>query len=248
MREEKEEETPTDIIIIAVVLGVLGTLVGVASHFKGKSAEHAMENSFYNLGRVCGTHPRKFISASILLLFIFSFGATLREDELDPATLWVPKGAVALDHNEYVKAQWPSNQRFNSLLVTPKDGAGSNMLTPKYIKDWHAVHDELMAIKIDGDELMKFNDEEHKDKLEGMWTFQGKDDTRQKCFKWGAGCATNSISNVFGFDTQRIEALTDADVAQALDTWDKTTLCTSARAKWTDKGLRTRRSSGRNQA
>lgn len=222
MRPEKEDEAPVDIIIIAVVLGFLGVCTGVASHFKGQTAEHAMENSFYNLGMKCGTHPRKFIAVSIFLLFVFSFGATLREDELDPATLWVPKGAVALDHSAYVKEAWPSNQRFNSMLVSPKDGTGSNMLTVKYIKDWHAIHDKLMAIKIDGDELLSFNDEKHKEKLEGMWTFEGKDGTRQKCYKWGEGCATNSISNVFGFDTARIEALTDADMAKALDNWDKT--------------------------
>jgi len=99
MRPEKEDEAPVDIIIIAVVLGFLGVCTGVASHFKGQTAEHAMENSFYNLGMKCGTHPRKFIAVSIFLLFVFSFGATLREDELDPATLWVPKGAVALDHS-----------------------------------------------------------------------------------------------------------------------------------------------------
>eukprot|EP00746_Dinoflagellata_sp_MGD_P000639 gnl/MRDRNA2_/MRDRNA2_101146_c0_seq1.p1 gnl/MRDRNA2_/MRDRNA2_101146_c0~~gnl/MRDRNA2_/MRDRNA2_101146_c0_seq1.p1 ORF type:complete len:1048 (+),score=180.42 gnl/MRDRNA2_/MRDRNA2_101146_c0_seq1:333-3146(+) len=203
-------------------MAVFGAGVGVASHFKGKGAEHGMENTFSGIGRRCGTHPRKFIAVSIVMLFIFSYGATLREDELDPATLWVPKGAAALDHNEYVKEEWPSNQRFNSLLVSPKEGTGANMLTPKFIQAWHAVHEELMDIKIDGDELVKFNPDEAKEKLEGMWTFDGADETRQKCFKWGSGCATNSISNIFGFDTARIASLTESDVIATLDVWDKT--------------------------
>merc|ERR1719420_2904669 len=157
MRPEPDNEPPTDIIIVGVVLVALGGLMGVASYFKGKSAEHAMENSFSGLGRKCGTHPKKLIAFALFLTVIFSWGASKREDELDPATLWVPKGATALDHNEYVKDKWPSNQRFNNLLIRPKEGTGANMLSPKFIKAWHGVHENLMEIKIDGDALAKFN-------------------------------------------------------------------------------------------
>jgi predicted RND superfamily exporter protein len=222
MRKEKEVEAPTDIIVIGVVLVVIGVLMGVASHFKGKSAEHAMESSFESLGRFCGKHPKKLIAFSLFLTFVFSWGASQREEELDPATLWVPKGSTALDHNQYVKDNWPSNQRFNNLLISPKGGTGRNMLSPKFIQAWHAVHEGLMEIKVNGDDLAKFNPDEAKPMLEGIWTFGGHDGTKKKCFKWGNGCATNSISNIFGFDSERIAALTDADVVSALDAWDKT--------------------------
>merc|ERR1719265_959932 len=168
MRPEKEVEPPTDIIVIGVVLVVIGVLVGVASHFKGPVAEHALEGFFEKIGRGCATHPKKMIAGALLIVVIFSWGAAQREDELAAETLWVPKGALALDHNNYVKENWPSNQRFNLLLVEPKGGRGPNMLSPKMIQDWHAVHEELMEIKVDGDALAKFNPEEAKPKLEGM--------------------------------------------------------------------------------
>jgi hypothetical protein len=117
------------------------------------------------------------------------------------ATLQVAEGSISLDHNSYVKGTWPSNQRWNFWAAKCK-GAGCNILDSAHLTRLKQVSDEINAIVINGDKIVKEYDgdylggqpERQWAKYGGSWSFDSAltSANNSKCFKWGPYCASAS--------------------------------------------------------
>ena len=80
--------------------------------------EAALEGAFEQLGRLVARMPLVFIGVSLLITIVFSAGRGMLKEESRPEKQWVPDGALALEHGDYVNGQWPSEQRFNLYIAT----------------------------------------------------------------------------------------------------------------------------------
>merc|ERR1712225_97462 len=69
-----------------------------------------------------------------------------------PEEQWVARGAPALEQNEAVKNNWPSEQRINMLIANCK-GEGCSVLDVKYIREMKKVHDSILNIVVDGNKI-----------------------------------------------------------------------------------------------
>ena len=54
--------------------------------------------------------------ATLVVMMGACSGFASLETENRPEKQWVPSGAIALDHNDYVKETWPGSTRFNVSL------------------------------------------------------------------------------------------------------------------------------------
>merc|ERR1719331_3268001 len=92
--------------------------------------------------------PWTFIGLSLVVCVAASSGRLVLESESRPEKQWIPDGALALDHMEYVKKAWPSQQRFNMWIAV--DQGGGNVLTAAHMQRLQEINTEIMGIVIDG--------------------------------------------------------------------------------------------------
>ena len=160
-------------------------------------------------------------------------------NETRPEKQWVPVGALALEHNDYVSQTYPGNSRFNLFSVTCNDVdlADCNILDPKYLQRFHEINQKVLNITIDGDEIVKDLDESHKrsegdnrpwTQYAGSWTFNGQPESvngsvvfnGRKCFSFGPFCGRQSILDVFRSDDYIMQTLTADGVKLAINEWE----------------------------
>eukprot|EP00928_Gymnodinium_smaydae_P041635 TRINITY_DN2814_c0_g2_i5.p1 TRINITY_DN2814_c0_g2~~TRINITY_DN2814_c0_g2_i5.p1 ORF type:complete len:1037 (+),score=240.45 TRINITY_DN2814_c0_g2_i5:86-3196(+) len=209
----------------------------------------AMEACFESVGRVVGAHPVKTLAGSFVFVLACCGGVPFLVNETRPEMQWVPAGSLALEHNEYVKATWPGNARFNFYVATcaDVDPADCNILEPKYIKRLHQINTNVMNISVDGDKIVKDLDETHKTsasdsdekrpwaKYAGQWSFMGdpkEDDSgsvtfeNRACFSFGPFCGKQSVMDIFKDDDNVIDQLDSTKVERAINFWeDQEGLC-----------------------
>jgi len=201
--------------------------------------DRVLEGFFEKVGRVVGTHPWKSLLCSVIFVVACGGGFTMLTTETRPEKQWVPAGALALEHDAYVKDTYPSNSRFNLFSVTCNDvdEENCNILDPKYLQRFHEINEKILAITIDGDDLVRDLDEQHKreegdvrpwTQYAGNWSFNGVPENvngdvvfnGRKCFAFGPFCGRQSILDVFRSDDYVISTLTDAGVKLAINEWE----------------------------
>eukprot|EP00439_Symbiodinium_sp_Y106_P038960 s4884_g4.t1 len=201
--------------------------------------ERVLESFFEKVGRVVGTHPVKSLLCSVLFVVACGGGFTMLTSETRPEKQWVPTGAIALEHNDYVSQTYPGNSRFNLFSVTCNDVDvdSCNILDPKYLQRFHEINERILNITIDGDEIVSDLDERHKrsegdnrpwTQYAGDWTFNGQPESvngnvvfnGRKCFAFGPFCGRQSILDVFRSDDHIINTLTMDNVKLAVNEWE----------------------------
>lgn len=224
----KEPDFPvTTIVIIAVISLVVAGITGALVAWKSSAVEHGLEASFEKVGSLIGGHPVKTIIGTLLFGIICAGGMGMQEAETDPGVLWVPKGALALDHRDYVAANWPSNSRPEFLVAMPSSGSvGENILTPTIMKALMRDYAKYMATVVDGDKVVSMNDNKYKDLYGGHWSYHGGDhegfnNTQSRCFEFAPGrCGEMSILSVFGYNKTMVDSMTAATLLEKINLWD----------------------------
>ncbi|CAK9032965.1 Patched domain-containing protein 3 (RND-type protein RNDEu-3) [Durusdinium trenchii] len=209
------------------------------------AVERCLENFFEKVGRAVGTHPIKSLVGSIIFTIACGGGFAFLTTESRPEKQWVPAGSLALEHNDYVSNTWPGNARFNFFSATcaDVDEANCNIMDPKYIQRFHEINEAVKDIVIDGDQLVKDLDEDHKRSegdnrpwtiYAGNWSFSGDPQSvngsvvfnGRKCFSFGPFCAQSSLLDVFRGDDYVISNLNSTQVKLAVNSWEnQETMC-----------------------
>ncbi|CAJ1332600.1 unnamed protein product [Effrenium voratum] len=187
----------------------------------------------------------KSLIGSIIFTVACCGGFAFLENETRPEKQWVPAGSLALEHDEYVKATWPSNARFNFFSATCADVAEAdcNILDPKYLQRFHELNARIMNITIDGTSLVADLDKDHKRSegdnrpwtiYSGSWSFSGDPSSvngsvvfnGRKCYAFGPFCGRSSVLDVFRGDDYVIQNLDSNQIMLALNNWeDQETFC-----------------------
>ncbi|CAJ1406774.1 unnamed protein product, partial [Effrenium voratum] len=214
-------------------------------HAMGFGIEGCLEHFFESVGRKVGNHPVKSLIGSIIFTVACCGGFAFLENETRPEKQWVPAGSLALEHDEYVKATWPSNARFNFFSATCADVAEAdcNILDPKYLQRFHELNAQIMNITIDGTSLVADLDKDHKRSegdnrpwtiYSGSWSFSGDPSSvngsvvfnGRKCYAFGPFCGRSSVLDVFRGDDYVIQNLDSNQIMLALNNWeDQETFC-----------------------
>jgi hypothetical protein len=82
---------------------------------EGRQA-NCVERGFESLGAALGDGGCRSWIATIVTLVVMMgacSGFSVLETENRPEKQWVPDGAIALEHSDYVKTNWPGSTRFN---------------------------------------------------------------------------------------------------------------------------------------
>lgn len=83
---------------------------------------NCLERGFEALGNWLGDGGCRSWAVTIITLVVMMgacSGFGVLETENRPEKQWVPGGAIALDHNDYVKETWPGSTRFNVSRACP---------------------------------------------------------------------------------------------------------------------------------
>ncbi|CAJ1332597.1 unnamed protein product [Effrenium voratum] len=204
--------------------------------------EERLEDFFEKVGQAVGAHPVKSLLGSLVFVLGCCGGIAFLKSETRPEKQWVAQNAVALEHDAYVKATWPSNARFNLFAATCNDvdEDNCNILDPKYLKRFHEINQQIMDITIDGSALVGELNTQHKrsegpwQRYTGNWSFMGAPSSvngsvsfsGRKCFAFGPFCGKSSIMDVFRDDDYVVNNLDTAAVQRAVNFWeDQETLC-----------------------
>lgn len=186
------------------------------------------EPIFEAIGLYAGRNPWVMILITAVIGIGCSMGWMMLETESRPDKQWVPAGAVALEHNEYVTGNWPSAQRFN-LWIAECKGSGCNAWDAKHLQRLNELHQKILAIEIDSAAVKKLDDYKKVDQGEwdalyaGKWSFDRREGTNRKCYLFGPFCASQSILTVFREDKAVIDALTDENALLAINAWETQT-------------------------
>ena len=70
--------------------------------------DEAIGNLFEKIGALAAKRPGWFIAFTVFLMLATMSGMMNREDENRPEELWVPRGAIALEHKDEVEGDWPT--------------------------------------------------------------------------------------------------------------------------------------------
>lgn len=107
-----------------------------------------LERHFEQIARVIVVRPYKFLAASLVLTLLMGGGWSLQFNETRPEKQWVPRGAVALTHKDYVEMTWPGELSFSAWIATP--AGDSNMLSAKVMKELRQIDRRIKELKVDG--------------------------------------------------------------------------------------------------
>ena len=201
---------------------------------------NCLERGFERLGRAVARSPWLYTFGALIVMVGLCSGFATLEAENRPDKQWVPEGAVALDHQDYVRANWPSNARWNSWIAqcaTP----GCNMLDAAHLGALATAHERVMSVVVDGDAIVADLDDSYLEgdlsgrawaKFAGKWSFDSlaaQPDAQRKCFQFGPNCARSSLLAAFetpGDNATQLAAavgaLTDASALAGINTWADT--------------------------
>mmetsp|Transcript_10727 Transcript_10727/g.24462 ORF Transcript_10727/g.24462 Transcript_10727/m.24462 type:complete len:986 (-) Transcript_10727:201-3158(-) len=223
----KSEEFPvSEVVIIGVITFGVAAVLGAVAAWKSEKVEASLSGCFGSMGRVIGTHPIKFIIASLVFAVLCASGFAVQEEEVDPAVLWVPDGAQSLDHRDYVQNVWPSNAVVDFIMALPPGGVGGNALTPAVLAAMHRDWEAMMQIRTDGDAIVQLNKDndngDFSDVYSGYWSYDGRQaDTQAKCFKAnGNECSVTNILKLWNYDATVIASLQEQDVIDRVAAWE----------------------------
>lgn len=184
-----------------------------------------VDTVFRRWGGLVGRHPWKSIILCIIITFLLGlgWGPWFYAVENRPFKLWVPEGAVALDHLDYVNKNWPSDMGMESYVVTcGANVENCNMLEPENLDLIFQRHAAFYNIKFEGVETYKDVLEEYENdpddpitnpkmKYEGTWVYDknlypgaDKSNLQSKCYLQGNQCRTSNVfTSIFnGLDPQ----------------------------------------------
>merc|ERR1711871_955389 len=189
-----------------------------------------MENMFETIGRSVGRRPLTTIAIALVATLILISGYPRLKNEGRAEKQWVPRGALALEHQSYAQATWPSRSRFNFWIAECK-GEDCNAMDAEHIKELMRLHKAIMAIEVDVNEVKKLSTwsdvtEEQWDTFNGTWSFglkrdsNGKEITKRKCQAFGPFCGMSSPLEIFRSDEAVIKDLTDQESLQAFNFWE----------------------------
>ena len=65
-------------------------------------ASTMLDTAFGKIGTAVANRPKTSIGVSLLVVFALASGFSKQVNETRPEKQWVPEGAVALDHKNYV--------------------------------------------------------------------------------------------------------------------------------------------------
>jgi len=190
-----------------------------------------MENMFETIGRLVGRKPITTIAVALVVTLILISGYPRLKNEGRAEKQWVPRGALALDHQDYTQATWPSRSRFNFWIAECTDGEDCNAMDAKHIKELMRLHKAIMDIEVDVNDVKKLSTwedvtEEQWATFNGTWSFglkrdaSGNEITKRKCQAFGPFCGMSSPLEIFRSDEAVIKDLTDAESLQAFNFWE----------------------------
>eukprot|EP00095_Tigriopus_kingsejongensis_P006955 maker-scaffold406_size180810-snap-gene-0.19 protein:Tk06955 transcript:maker-scaffold406_size180810-snap-gene-0.19-mRNA-1 annotation:"hypothetical protein TRIADDRAFT_52362" len=77
----------------------------------------SIENLFFRLGYLIGSHPWKTIIASLLLCAVCSSGMSVWLTVTDDELLWTPYGSPFLDDKQWIENNFPKDMRYESMII-----------------------------------------------------------------------------------------------------------------------------------
>lgn len=182
-----------------------------------------LERQFERMARFIVVRPYKFLLASLLLTLAMGGGWSMQFAETRPEKQWVPTGAVALAHKEYVEATWPGELSFSAWIAVPAE-EGGNMLSAEVLRELHEIDLRIKALKVDGGAAAKAAlpdiDAATLGEVDGEWAYEADGDVQRKCYRFGPSCGQSSILALFRNDDKVIDRLTDEQALRAVRRWE----------------------------
>jgi hypothetical protein len=176
--------------------------VGRTSGMKHRGS--LLERGFEQVGRFVAKRPGVVVPLALLVSVALASGYFLLDEESRPEKLWVPDGATAISHNDYVRSTWPSSQRFNFWAAKCR-GTDCNIFDSKYIARLADIDAQIKALVVDGARVVQEYDSDYLSgqsarpwaKFAGYWSFGGTAGSKSKCFQQGTQCVSSSIVDLF---------------------------------------------------
>ncbi|XP_035691135.1 patched domain-containing protein 3-like [Branchiostoma floridae] len=166
--------------------------------------EEAMESFFYRLGSFVGSRPWTTIIIVGILGAACGIGMAQLEVDSDQ-TMFVPLGSAVLKNKEWVKKAFPSNFVFENVLVEAE-----NVLAPEVLQSMLKLDHRIRNIST------------------------GSTDWESLCYILDESCYTISLLELWSFNTSLIQALTQTDILDMINTENLTSYeeLTEVRKEW----------------
>eukprot|EP00397_Hematodinium_sp_SG-2012_P007472 GEMP01007518.1.p1 GENE.GEMP01007518.1~~GEMP01007518.1.p1 ORF type:complete len:919 (+),score=142.27 GEMP01007518.1:539-3295(+) len=124
---------------------------------------YGISRGFRAWGKFSGENPWASIMCSFVVVLALSAGYSMQEKESRPEKMWVPLGAAALDHKDYVDTNWPADAGIEMYIATCGTGTTNcNILEPTRLKEIFRLHINFYKTPIDGSLLAKKNKANYK--------------------------------------------------------------------------------------
>ncbi|CAB4000186.1 Hypothetical predicted protein, partial [Paramuricea clavata] len=147
----------------------------------------SIENFFYRLGKTVGGSPWITILVSLMVCAVCMVGFLRFEQESRGEKLWVPSDAKAQSDKEWVEDMFPEESAQVNFIIEE-----SNVLTADIMKQIFKIHQEVVNVTV---------------------SFENKNlGWKDMCFRKGDICSLASILELWSFDANTINALTNDKV------------------------------------
>ena len=190
--------------------------------------ESCTERAFEGIGVEVAKRPWLSILLSSLLVAACATGFAFSVDENRPELLWIPTGAPALFHADFVESMWPAQQRFAFYIAScadVEDPNDCNILEAKYVREMNRINEEIYDIVVNSTHALELAGIEGESALadspyDPFYSFAGDEDAgvSNKCFllgSTGAVCGESSVLATFRNDIP--DDLTDEQVVDTVN-------------------------------
>ena len=109
----------------------------------GNKVEATIGGAYRRLGTFVGSHPRKTIVLSIVLVALCGIGFQNWTTENRREELWVPKDTEAETETDQYETYFAPDARLNTMII--EASSGGNVLTKDTLVDAMKMHDDMMA-------------------------------------------------------------------------------------------------------
>ncbi|XP_060075668.1 NPC intracellular cholesterol transporter 1-like, partial [Ylistrum balloti] len=150
----------------------------------------SMENGFYSLGLLIGTHPLKTVVLSAFLVGIFAVGVINFTENTYSESLWVPPDADVCKYKEWVSVNFPSTLRIVSVIFV-----SGNVLTTGAIQAMNSLYNSSLTLT----------------------TSAGSSYT-DICFNAGSNCLVNSVLELWSYNHASITGASASDILNTINT------------------------------
>ncbi|XP_033736833.1 protein patched homolog 1-like [Pecten maximus] len=150
----------------------------------------SMENGFYMLGMLIGTHPFKCVVVSAFVVGIFTLGVINFTENTDSDSLWVPSDADVFKYKNWASENFPSTLRTASIIFVSND-----VLSTSAVQAMNSLYKSSL----------------------GLTTSSGKNYT-EICFQSGSNCLVNSILELWSFNDASITGASRTDIVNTINT------------------------------